>query len=281
MIEVTGINDSNGNSLWVKEDPYTFLRFRNISSASASFTCTRYGSPSSRTISVSTDGGSNWTSKTMTGNWSVTVASGSYLYMRGTNTSGFSTNNSNYYIFSMNQDFSVEGNLMCIINYSNPASVKTIADYCFYGLFSGSSKLKDISGLNFGYAETIGKWSFDSAFENCSGMTSVMSETLPFKTLKDRSLQSMFEGCTNITEGINLTNVTSAVNTYPLNTMYKNCSKLKNVYAPTVSWNAAIASNWLSGVAGSGTVYCKSTSYNSITSGVSGVPSGWTKTLIS
>ena len=120
----------------------------------------------------------------------------------------------------------------------------TLADYCYYAMFQYCTNLVIATELP---ATTLAEHCYDSMFKDCRGLTKSIS-SLPATTLAAYCYQQMFQGCTNLNYIICLATDISATN----------CTK-----------------NWVDGVASSGTFY-KSASMTSWTTGVNGIPSGWT-----
>ena len=84
----------------------------------------------------------------------------------------------------------------------------------------------------------------------------------------------MFSGCSSLTTAPELSATTLVNNCYRY--MFNGCSKLNYIKALfTTTPSSSYTSNWVSGVASSGTfVKNKNATWN--VTGTSGIPSGWT-----
>jgi len=84
----------------------------------------------------------------------------------------------------------------------------------------------------------------------------------------------MLTGCTNITRSPDLPATTLTERCYQ--NMFYNCTKLNYIKCLATDISANLCtSSWVSSVASSGTFYKKS-SMSSWTTGIDGIPSGWT-----
>ena len=122
-------------------------------------------------------------------------------------------------------------------------------------------------------ATTLANRCYSMMFYGCNSL--VEAPDLPALTLKSYCYGNMFEGCTSLEKAPVLPAV-SLNGTYCYYYMFRNCSKLNYVKAlfktlPSTSYTT----NWLSGVAASGT-FVKSADATWSGTGVSMVPSGWT-----
>ena len=118
------------------------------------------------------------------------------------------------------------------------------------------------SGTNQAYA---------SMFEGCSSMTT--APELPATTLGTSCYLTMFSGCSSLTESPVLPAPTIATTAYQ--GMFQNCSKLKKITCLATSGMGTNTSNWVSGVATSGT-FIKASSADWGGTGAARIPSGWT-----
>ena len=84
----------------------------------------------------------------------------------------------------------------------------------------------------------------------------------------------MFQGCTSLVNAPALPATTLA--TYCYRQMFYNCTSLNRITCLATNISASYCtSNWVSGVASSGT-FTKAANMTSWTTGVNGIPSGWT-----
>ena len=111
-------------------------------------------------------------------------------------------------------------------------------------------------------------------FANCSGLYDVSELDFPSVNLSYNCYQAMFYGCTNLILAPILPAYT-LVN-YCYSATFYGCSNLSKIicYASDVSAYKC-TSNWVSGVASSGT-FVKANSMDDWEEGDSGIPSGWT-----
>ena len=98
---------------------------------------------------------------------------------------------------------------------------------------------------------------------------------LPATTLSPSCYREMFSGCTSLNESSELRAAT--LTNYCYYRMFYNCKKLDNItmVATEISAQGCLG-NWVNGVAATGT-FVKAPSMTSLTTGVNGIPKGWTK----
>ena len=111
-----------------------------------------------------------------------------------------------------------------------------------------------------------------SMFKNCTSL--VNAPDLPATVLGESSYSGMFEGCTSLVVAPDLpaTNLTS--NCYK--NMFSGCTSLNSITCLATDISASnCTQNWVSGVATNGT-FTKAPSMDSWTTGVNGIPTGWT-----
>ena len=263
-----------------------------------------------KNFSASTDGGETWTAITLAKSASATVAtiqSGETILMKGDNeTLGTTWQNGCY--FRGSQNYEVEGNLASLL-YSNGQSREvTGGTFNFAQLFSGDTHL--ISAENLELSSTVLQTGiYNCMFRGCTNLEKGPS-VLPALELVSDCYGSMFEGCIKLEEApiISATSIANGATgvmkkmfcmnssskiTTPVMTkgptLYldgltaSNCCQQLcagngnlseiTIYATSVSTSGLNA--WLQNVASSGTVY--TTSSITLTSGTSGLPSGWTQ----
>ena len=148
----------------------------------------------------------------------------------------------------------------------------TLANQCYQFMFQGCSSLTSIPS-NFLPATTLTERCYISMFSGCTSLTTIPSNLLPATTLAGRCYESMFGGCRNITNAPILPATTLKAWCYRY--MFKNCNKLNEItcYADDISANLC-TDEWVDGVSSTGT-------FNKMgsaewTTGISGIPSGWT-----
>ena len=179
----------------------------------------------------------------------------------------------------------------------------TLTPYCYYFMFDGCTSLYTYAQSNF-KATTMATYSCGYMFQGCTKLPGSPLSLTKSMTLDTYCFYRMFSGCTSLTStnfGSSSTvlkqsccaymfqGCTSITSTYVYpttlvsgcyNYMYQNCSKLSSIHVGATSPKSpgtSYTSNWLSGVASSGTFYYKS-GVTWTSSSASGCPSGWTKT---
>lgn len=109
-------------------------------------------------------------------------------------------------------------------------------------------------------------------FLNCSSLENV-PESLPASTAV-KSFQSMFWGCSSLSSAPLLPATSLSTNSYA--SIFYNCTNLSSVTCLATDISASgCTSNWLSGVAPTGTFTTPSST--AWATGASGIPSGWTR----
>lgn len=145
----------------------------------------------------------------------------------------------------------------------------TLASYCYNAMFSGCTNLKTIPLLP---VTKLAKYCYASMFQNCTSLTT--APELPATTLESNCYESMFYGCSNLTTAPTLPATTLVSGCYF--TMFYLCEKLN--YIKMLATDASATNclrQWVEAVASSGT-FVKNSNMNSLPTGISGIPSGWT-----
>lgn len=138
---------------------------------------------------------------------------------------------------------------------------------CYQEMFRGCTRLLTAPALP---ATTLSNQCYRNIFYNCKSL--VNAPELPATTLANGCYQFMFLGCTSLVNAPKLPAIELA--DYSYYNMFQNCTSLKTIrcHAKVTANNATY--NWLSGVKTAGIFYGHS-EYG-WSSGVSGIPSGWT-----
>ena len=145
----------------------------------------------------------------------------------------------------------------------------TLANYCYYSMFERCTSMTTAPKLP---ATTLADYCYQFMFYGCTSLTT--APKLPATTLKSACYYNMFNGCTSLTTAPKLpaTTLTSSCYYY----MFKGCTKLNSITCLATNISATnCTTNWVSGVASSGT-FIKAKTMTSWTSGVNGIPNGWT-----
>ena len=174
----------------------------------------------------------------------------------------------NFTIYQNNYYGLFEGSLLTSAeNLVLPAT--TLADSCYFNMFSGCTSLTTTPVLP---ATTLANNCYFSMFSGCTSLTT--APVLPATTLTNHCYTSMFSGCTSLTTAPVLPATTLASDCY--SGMFYDCTRLnyiKAMFKTTPSTN--YTSNWVSGVASTGTFVKNSAATWNVTD-VNGIPTGWT-----
>ena len=149
----------------------------------------------------------------------------------------------------------------------------TLASYCYAGMFLGCTSLANAPALP---ATALTYYCYHGMFSGCTSLAN--APALPATTLAIGCYSSMFNGCTSLTKAPALPATTLAQ--YCYSNMFKGCGSLNEVRCKmpssySSSQISSYASNWLFGVAQTGTFYTNADA--NWPSGASGIPEGWTR----
>ena len=212
----------------------------------------------------------DWTSGTHTTELPVKLNTGEKMYFRN-DTREFSNSYSKYITFSSSVSSNVGGDIRTLSNYIDVNSETTPKPNMFCNLFNNNKNIVDTSNLKLPYTRL--EWScYGALFDGCSSLTT--APELPATTLGNYCYSSMFRYCSSLTTAPELPATTLASGCYY--SMFRYCSSLNSitVYANDISASNC-TSNWLSGVASSGTFHNLGTAI--YPTGPTGIPSGWTE----
>ena len=146
----------------------------------------------------------------------------------------------------------------------------TLERQCYAGMFQGCTSLVTAPDLP---ATTLEYYCYADMFRNCTSLTSAPS-VLPATTLAEGCYSYMFNGCTSLTTAPELPAETLVKSCYQH--MFEYCSSLSYIKClATVIAASSCLAYWVSGVASSGT-FVKAANMTSWTTGVNGIPTGWT-----
>ena len=146
----------------------------------------------------------------------------------------------------------------------------TLATYCYYQMFYDCSSLTTAPSVL--PATTLAEYCYGYMFESCTSLTT--APELPATTLARGCYSAMFYSCRSLTTAPELPATTLAA--YCYGSMFSNCRNLnyiKAMFTTTPSDNYTY--NWVSYVSDTGT-FVKNSAATWTTTGVNGVPSGWT-----
>ena len=146
--------------------------------------------------------------------------------------------------------------------------VTTLADYCYYSMFSDCTSLTTAPTLP---ATTLKRYCYQNMFSDCTSLTT--APTLPATSLATYCYYYMFSGCTSLTQAPELPATTLVANCYEQ--MFRNCSKLNYIKAMfTTTPSKTYTYNWVYNVSSTGKfIKNKNATWN--VTGVNGIPSGW------
>lgn len=177
--------------------------------------------------------------------------------------------------FTISKSCNVLGDPMSLYvgdNAKNTASYKY--NYSCAYLFYNCTTIVDASKLNL--SRTPRTYTCYYMFYGCKGLKN--PPELPATTIAASCYRRMFQGCTAMTKAPTLPALTLYSNSYEY--MFVSCSKLAEI---TMLATDVSASNcllgWVNAIKSSGTFY-KNKDATWTTTGISGVPSGWTVILI-
>ena len=140
---------------------------------------------------------------------------------------------------------------------------------CYESMFSGCTSLTQAPELS---ATTLTPYCYYQMFRGCTSLTT--APELPATTLADDCYSYMFKGCTSLTAAPELPAITLAPQSYY--EMFHGCNKLNYIKCLATNISATnCTSNWVNGVAASGT-FVKNPNMTSWTTGIHGIPEGWT-----
>lgn len=145
----------------------------------------------------------------------------------------------------------------------------TIIYKCYDSMFFNCTSLTTAPVLP---ATTLAEDCYGFMFGECTSLTT--APVLPATTLEKGCYNDMFYKCTSLTTAPELPATTLASLCYFY--MFYGCSNLNSVICLATDISASsCTSSWLNGVSATGT-FTKAASMNDWTTGVDGIPSGWT-----
>ena len=143
----------------------------------------------------------------------------------------------------------------------------TLANNCYRSMFYGCTSLTSAPELP---VTTLANSCYSNMFRNCTSLTS--APELPATTLANSCYSQMFYGCTSLTTAPELPATTLASGCY--SNMFYSCSSLNYIKCLATTLTTAYTSNWVDGVAASGT-FVKNAKATWDVTGIHGIPKGW------
>ena len=204
----------------------------------------------SKVISYSLDNGTTWTEWDSVDSTGINVSNGDIIFLKGDN-SAYCSDSSPlmayaYFSASTGTRFNIYGNIMSLVDSTGFATATTLTGiYNFNKMFYLSEGVADASNLILP-ATTLTEACYYQMFAGCTGLTN--APTLPAATLTTYCYRRMFSGCTSL----------SAITCLATDISADSCTQ-----------------SWVNGVASTGT-FTKDANMTSWTSGVNGIPTGWT-----
>ncbi len=220
-----------------------------------------------------------WTTFDPLGSTPVTLSSvGDKVYFRagqGGNTtfSRYESWGQEYYHFTVTGKCGAHGNLLSILDGSNPQGATNLANACFFRMFQDCADLTSAPDMP---AASVGTNCCHSMYRGCTSLASAPA-VLPATTLGSSCYKELFYGCTSLTTAPALPATTLADECYGW--MFYQCSRLTSIEVGFTAWNPASATNvWCQSISSGGTFKCPAAlgTNETITRGPSNCPNGWT-----
>ena len=150
-----------------------------------------------------------------------------------------------------------------------PATI--LENSCYSNMFKGCTLLTTAPELP---ATTLAENCYNCMFRDCTSLTTVPS-ALPSTNMWRNCYYGMFQNCTSLTTAPELP-ATTSLNRYCYQAMFMGCTSLNYIKCLATDISATnCTQGWVSGVASTGT-FVKNPNMTSWTTGVDGIPSGWT-----
>ena len=239
-----------------------------------------------------------WTAST-TSSQSLSIRANSRMYLRCYNTTKTWATSSYYNNLSINSGMSIGGNILSLLygqNFNGQTEFPTGTEqYQFYNAFSGSS-LSDASELLLPPttlrgdcyhsmfarctnlrttpklpATTLANYCYTAMFSGCSSITT--APKLPVTTLTRQCYYGMFQNCTSLVQAPVLPATTLETQSYMF--MFSGCTSLQYIKCLARNLGQGGTTQWVANVPSGGT-FIKNASMSGWTTGVDGIPSGWT-----
>lgn len=184
--------------------------------------------------------------KTLSANTaSPSFVSGDKIQLRAELVPGTTSTTYGIGTFTISKSCNLSGNCMSLLFRDNAAQSNLAGyDFAFYKLFSGCTTIKSVSD-DFLTSPIVTQYCYSAMYRGCTGLSS--SSALPALTLAKGSYDYMYDGCSNL--------------------------KYIKMLATDISAEGCLT-NWVSGVASSGTFVKNKNATWSVT-GANGIPSGW------
>ena len=277
---------TSGETIEYLDNPQGYLSFKFVTDGTVKWQNVKGD------IEYSKNGGSTWTAFNGA---TVSATTGDEIWFKGSLTGGCGANtetsSSKFYTSGY---FFASGNIQSLCGFYNtlqdyhfsylffrcsflnidennklllPAT--TLAKNCYYYMFRGCTSLTTAPKLP---ATTLATYCYYYMFQDCASLTT--APELPATTLADYCYGSMFQGCASLTTAPKLPATTLANRCYYY--MFRDCASLNYIKAMfTTTPSTSYMSNWVNGVASSGTFVKNSAATWTSECGVSACPCGW------
>ena len=212
----------------------------------------------------------------------MTLNSGDRIMLKAQNlgvyTEGSGNSNGTFTILTSNAGYyNVSGNIMSLAygdNFRDKKSLAGLPSYYFANLFNPINyqhNLVDASNLILP-ATTLSEYCYYRMFNLCHQLNT--APELPATTLADYCYYCMFSGCTSLTTAPMLPTATLA--DYCYLGMFSGCTNLSHITCLATDISALLCTDsWTDGVSQTGT-FVKSQNMSGWTTGINGIPQGWT-----
>ena len=142
---------------------------------------------------------------------------------------------------------------------------------CYDAMFADCTSLTNVPNLP---ATVIADGCYQLMFKNCSSLTTVPSDLLQATSLTEKCYNGMFNDCSGLTTAPDLPALILAKNCYA--TMFFNCSNLNYIKCLARNIDAENCTQYWTGRVSSTGTFVKNPLMASWTTGVDGIPNGWT-----
>ena len=165
----------------------------------------------------------------------------------------------------------IKGNIMSLLFGDDFIDKTDLTGYlaAFYLLFMNNQNIVSAENLILP-ATTLANSCYYGMFSGCSNLTT--APELPATTLEIGCYANMFSGCSNLTIAPELPATTLANDCYAI--MFKDCTNLNSITVAFTEWDNGYTYIWVSGVATTGTFTCPADLPEQ--RGDDYIPEGWT-----
>ena len=230
----------------------------------------------SGSFQTSRDGGNTWEDYTLYSD--ITLNTGDEVSFRAKSDRTSAQDTQHYFEFSMKGKIEAWHNVMSLYRTNDFATYNTVMSHAFAYMFAECTSLTKAPVLP---ATTLAQNCYAHMFGGCSSL--IEAPALPATKLANYCYYCMFFGCTSLTKSPELPATTLADDCYFR--MFHDCINLNEVRCHMPSSyssrdiSSKYANEWLYRVSSTGSFYTNADA--NWTSGVSGIPTGWTRLPLS